>query len=83
MSRFCLRCLDFINGNSDPGAESMAQWVKRLAVKPDDLSSVLEIHMMEGRRGLFPESCSLTSTCSPSCARACMCKIKCMKNYKI
>lgn len=45
------------------GAAEMARWVKALAIKPDNLSSILELTWWEERTG----SCPLTSTCGLWC----------------
>lgn len=39
----------------------MAQWAKMPAVKPDDLSSMLGTHMVEGEHELW-QVCPMTST---------------------
>lgn len=45
----------------------MAQWVKALTTKPDDIHLISETHMVEG---MTPLSCSLTSTHIPnSCTK--------------
>lgn len=40
----------------------MAEWVKRLPTKPDNQSSHLRMHMVEGREKTLT-SCSPTSVC--------------------
>lgn len=40
----------------------MAQWVKAPAAKPDNLSFIPQIHMIEQENECIPTECPLTST---------------------
>lgn len=40
----------------------MAQWVKAPATKPDNLSSIPQIHVIEEENECIPTECPLTST---------------------
>lgn len=43
----------------------MAQWVKAIVAKPDDLSLIPGSHLVEEENELIPVSCPPTSACVP------------------
>lgn len=62
----------------------MAQWVKDLATKPDDLSSTLRIYIVEGKNqrsqdvlcpphtghdGMYTPKCIITYACMHACTK--------------
>lgn len=51
-------------GSHNVGAGVMAQWIKELAVKPQNLGSNPPGEAHDGRRESAPQSCLLTSTCA-------------------
>lgn len=56
----------------------MAQWVKALVIKSDNLSSVFW-DSCDGRKEMTTTSCPLTSQ---QCAHACVCKYACMHMHR-
>ena len=45
--RFVIKWMGELFSRADDGANEMAQWIKELAAKPDDVSPKLRTHMVE------------------------------------